>query len=50
MVNGTKEYFKSKRWLYKKYVVEQWSQQKIAAYCETSQVQIHRYLKKFEII
>ena len=45
-----KEYFKSKKWLERKYVKEKWSQEKIAAYCQTSQTQIHRYLKKFELI
>lgn len=38
--------YTSYAWMRKKYIIERWSQQKIADYCKTDQATISRWLKK----
>jgi transposase len=41
--------YKSKRWLYKKYVAERLTEDEIAELANTNQSTINRWLKKFEL-
>lgn len=42
----TDKLYTSYNWMRKKYLVERWSQAKIAEYCGTTQVTISRWLSK----
>lgn len=41
--------YQSEKWLRKKYVVEEKSEEEIAALCGVTQVTINRYLRKFKL-
>ncbi|UUG69408.1 hypothetical protein SEA_SHAM_73 [Streptomyces phage Sham] len=48
MATSAKKYH-SKKWLYKRYILENKSIEEIAGECKVSLMTIQRYLKKFEI-
>lgn len=41
--------YKSKKWLYRQYVVKRLSEQEIAKLADTDQATINRWIKKFEL-
>ena len=43
-------YYKSKKWMEKKYKKEKWSQVKIAKYCNTTQATISRWLQRHGLV
>jgi len=42
-------YYKSKKWLTRKYITERLTETKIAEICGTTQVTINKWLRKFNL-